>query len=72
MPYVKNVSINSSKNTFTDTAEIVIQNRLPARGKRISDIIKQGAEVKIELGYYPNLKTEFTGYAFTALSEKPA
>lgn len=72
LPFVKNVEIKTTRNDFTDTATITIQNRIPRRGGRISDMIAKGSIVKIELGYFPNLVTEFEGYVSQVIPEKVA
>lgn len=64
--FCTSVDINSSYENFTDTATIVLPRKLSFEGKQIfageNSIFKRGDEVKIELGYYPNLVTRFEGY----------
>jgi len=72
LPFVQTVEIITSRNTFTDTATIVIPNRISRRGGRISDFIEKGSVVKIELGYFPSLVTEFEGYVSQVIPEKTA
>ena len=71
--FVHSVHIKSSRNTFTDTAEITIQNRISERNQnKISDVIKKGSEVTIKLGYSPDLIEEFTGYVSQVIPDKTA
>lgn len=72
LPFVSNVEIKSTRNDFTDTAIITLPNRIPQLNERISDKIAKGSSVKIELGYFPNLSTEFEGYVSQVIPEKTA
>lgn len=64
--FVNSVEINSSYENFTDTAKIVLPRKLSFEGKDLfsgaNALFKRGDQVKIELGYYPNLVTRFEGY----------
>lgn len=64
--FVNSVEINSSYENFTDTAKIVLPRKLSFEGKDLfsgaNALFKRGDQVKIELGYYPNLVTRFDGY----------
>lgn len=72
LPYVQTVEIKDTRNDFTNTAIVTLPNRLPERNKKISDFIAKGSAVKIELGYFPNLYTEFEGYVSQVIPEKTA
>jgi hypothetical protein len=64
--FVNNVEIESSYENLTDTAKITLPRKLNFDGKPVvvgnNSIFKRGDKVKIELGYFPNLRTVFTGY----------
>lgn len=72
LPFVEAVEIIDSRNKFTNTCVLTIPNRIPSRDNRISDIIEKGSPVKVELGYFPNLFTEFEGYVSEVVPEKLA
>lgn len=58
---VSSVIIEKSRNSFTDTCEIVFPNRL-RRKDNLVDKIAIGDRITVELGYFPNLIKEFEGY----------
>lgn len=64
--YVNEVEIKSSYERLTDTAKVVLPRKLTFQGKTlfsdVNAIFKRGDEIKIELGYFPNLRTVFEGY----------
>ena len=64
--FVNNVEINTSYENLTDTAKITLPRKLNFDGKPIvvgvTSLFKRGDKVKIELGYFPNLRTVFNGY----------
>jgi hypothetical protein len=64
--FVNSVEVKSSYEVFTDTAKIVLPRKLSFDGKELftgaNAIFKRGDEVKIELGYFPNLEVIFEGY----------
>lgn len=72
LPFLTNVEIVDSRNNFTNTCDITLPNRLPKRNKRITDTIQKGSEVKVELGYFPNMFVEFEGYVSEVIPEKTA
>lgn len=72
LPFVGTVEIVDSRNKFTNTCVLTIPNRIPKRDNRISDIIEKGSPVKVEVGYFPNLFTEFEGYVSEVIPEKTA
>lgn len=70
LPFVGRIEIVTSRNNFTDTAVIQLPNRIPERGERISTLIEKGSPVSIELGYFPALNLEYTGYVSQVIPEK--
>lgn len=64
--FVNQVEIETSYENLTDTAKITIPRKLNFDGKPIAvgvdSIFKRGDTVKIELGYFPDLRTVFDGY----------
>jgi hypothetical protein len=64
--FVNDVEIESSYENLTDTARITIPRKLNFDGQPIvvglNSLFKRGDKVKIELGYFPNLRTVFNGY----------
>lgn len=72
LPYVETVEIVDSRNKFTNTCTLTIPNRIPKRNNKITDLIAKGSTVKVELGYFPNLFTEFEGYVSEVIPEKTA
>lgn len=70
IPLVTNCTIKTSRNSFTDTAEILVPNRLSDRNKKISDLIVKGSPVTIKLGYAPDLTTEFEGFVSNVIPDR--
>jgi hypothetical protein len=65
--YCNSIEINSSFDTFTDTAKLTLPRKIKFFGKDLfttaNAIFSRGDKIKIELGYLPNpLKTAFDGY----------
>jgi hypothetical protein len=64
--FVNDVEINISHTDLTATAKIIVPRKLTFNGKNIASginaIFRRGDKVKIELGYFPNLRTVFEGY----------
>jgi hypothetical protein len=64
--FCEGIEINTSYETFTDTANIRFPRKLTDNGKNIfvgeSALFRRGDKVKIELGYDPKLRTVFEGY----------
>ena len=54
--------IVSSVDNLTDTATIVLPGFIMNERLQLQDQIKEGTEVKIDLGYNGSLKNEFTGF----------
>lgn len=75
LQFVNNVEIETSWQTFTDTATLTLPFKLKNNGEVItvgsSGLFKRGTKVKIELGYLPNLVTEFEGYISNILPDSP-
>jgi len=70
--YVKNVQINTSWETLTDTAVIELPTNITnTDNDYIKDIIKVNDAVTIKLGYHPNLITRFIGYVSEIVPESP-
>lgn len=73
--YLNDVTISSSWKTFTDTASITIPNKFLKNGETIvagnNNVFKRGDKVKIEIGYFDSIKTEFTGYISKIVSGSP-
>lgn len=73
--YTHGVEIESSWETFTDTAKI----RIPFKFKKGSEtltatdtgLFKRGDSVTIKLGYFPDLNTVFLGYVSRIIPESP-
>ena len=63
---VVQVDIESTWKTLTDTCTIQIPNNFTREGRNITvgddGFFKRGDAVEVELGYYPNIVTEFKGY----------
>jgi len=70
LPFVQNITIKTTRNDFTDTAVILLPNKIPQLNLKISDVVKKGSAVKIELGYHPDLFTEFEGYVSQVIPDK--
>ncbi len=64
--YVTDVLIDTSWDTFTDTAVITLPNKFLKDNKDIvvgdNNVFKRGDRVLIGLGYFPLLKERFRGY----------
>ncbi|MCQ2313275.1 MAG: hypothetical protein MJZ84_07515 [Paludibacteraceae bacterium] len=62
---VDSVTIKHSVETLSDTAFIVLPGSYANKTLDVEGKLKEGDEVKIELGYNTTLKTEFMGYLKT-------
>lgn len=64
--FVNNISIKSTWKEFVDTCEIKFPKKITKDGSPIvvglNSIFTRGDKIKIELGYFPNLETYFSGY----------
>lgn len=73
--FVTNVSVESSRETFTDTATIELPNRLyksqDGSLTSITDKIKINDTVTIQVGYHPLYNTVFTGYVSNVTPDSP-
>ena len=73
--YVTNLTIESSWNTFTDTAIITLPNKFIRNNKVIvagtDNLFKRGDVVEINIGYFPKLQRRFTGFLNNIHPETP-
>ena len=73
--FVTSIEVKSSYERLTDTAKIVLPRKLNFEGKDLfsgnNAIFKRGDAVKIEMGYYPDLKTIFEGFISVVNSSLP-
>lgn len=73
--YVTSLSIESSWDTFTDTATITIPNKFRKDNKVLiagaNNIFKRGDPVEIKIGYFPNLVTKFKGFISKVIPDSP-
>lgn len=73
--FVNDVEIETSYENLTDTAKIKLPRKLNFNGKPIvvglDSLFKRGDKVKIELGYFPNLRTVFNGYITKIATNAP-
>ncbi len=73
--FVNNIELESSYENLTDTAKIILPRKLNFDGKPIvvgvNSLFKRGDKVKIELGYFPNLRTVFNGYVTKLSTNSP-
>lgn len=60
------VETEESWENYTKTAKITVPRKVKDKGKNLFEgndaIFKRGDKIKIELGYFPKLRTVFTGY----------
>lgn len=73
--YVTHLVIESSWDTFTDTATITLPNKFIRNNKVIfagtKNLFKRGDVVEINLGYFPKLQRRFTGFMNNIRPETP-
>jgi len=69
--FVTNLSIQSSWETFTDTANMTFPAKLSIEGTQLKDFIKVGDAVAVKTGYFPNLTTRFEGYVSKIVPDSP-
>lgn len=62
IPWVNNVEIESSWESLTDKASVVLPFNLKVKGNQLLESIKVGDQVNIELGYDNALKSIFKGF----------
>lgn len=66
LDFTNEIEIISSWKNLTDTATITIPKKITKGGESIfagsNALIKKGDGIRIELGYFPNMKTYFSGY----------
>lgn len=65
-PYVNVCTVSDSFDTFTGSATIILPQNLKYQNRNIYEgvdpMMMRGDKIKIEAGYYPKIKTLFTGY----------
>jgi len=75
MDFVNDIMIDTSFETLTDKARITIPRNLTFNGKAIAtetdSVFNRGDSVKIEAGYFPNIRRVFTGYITKPHSQTP-
>jgi len=69
--YATSVKVSSSWQNLTQTAEITMPNNLYLKGQKITELIKVGQIVAINMGYYPNKDTVFVGYVSKLIPGTP-
>jgi len=74
--YVTNLSIQSSWDTFTDTATISFPNKFRDKNGRTiiagaDNVFKRGDAVEIKVGYLPNLTSKFKGFISKVIPDSP-
>jgi len=73
--FVNEVTIKTSYELLTDTARIVVPRKVTFDGVPITTgtttLIKRGDSVKIELGYFPSLRTVFVGFVSKTTPKTP-
>lgn len=73
--FVNNVEVKSTFEDLTSTATITVPRKLTFNGTPIANgtsaIFKRGDKVKIELGYFPDLRTIYEGYVSTVSLTTP-
>jgi len=73
--FVNEIIITNSFENLTDTAKITVPRKLTFQGVPITtgttSLFKRGDSVKIELGYYPSLRTVFVGYISKVTPKTP-
>jgi len=65
-PYVNVCTVSDSFDTLTGSATIILPQNLKYQNRNIYEgvdpMMMRGDKIKIEAGYYPKIKTLFTGY----------
>jgi len=73
--YTTKIEINKSFDNMTDTAIIVMPNKFLNDNKTITvgtnNVFNRNDPVKIELGYFPNISTEFEGFISKIMPDSP-
>lgn len=71
-PTITDVSIETSRLNFTDTADVYFVERVYDQNKKISDLINRGDRIVIQLGYFDTgLINEFDGYVTEIIPTSP-
>lgn len=61
-PFVTGVEIEQSRKNLTTTCKIIMPRKMKVLNGDINHFFKRGTKVVVQLGYAPELRTEFTGY----------
>lgn len=70
--YVTQLSITASADMFSSTANIKLPQKFYDNSKyNLFNEIAIGDEVKIKVGYYPNIETRFVGYVSKRVPNSP-
>lgn len=69
--YCQEVSIETSRDSFTRTATIVLPQRFYKKSLKIIDAISIGDPVTIDMGFYPNFTRRFNGYITRRVPNSP-
>lgn len=64
------IVIKTNRDTFTDTCSIVLPNNIKDNSN-VVDKILIGDVIEVYLGYFPNLKKEFSGYIVRVGKDSP-
>ncbi|MBD3748932.1 MAG: hypothetical protein IE931_05505 [Sphingobacteriales bacterium] len=60
--FCNEVEIERSRKNLTATCKIKMPRKIKVIDGNINEFFVRGSKVEVYLGYYPNLKLEFTGY----------
>ncbi|MGR3179411.1 MAG: hypothetical protein ACUZ8E_15290 [Candidatus Anammoxibacter sp.] len=77
--FVTDLTIESSWDTFTDTAGLTMPNKFRLENRRDNkdiivgdnNVFKRGDKVEIKIGYFPNLVTKFKGFVANINPDSP-
>jgi hypothetical protein len=69
--YCQEVKIETSRDSFTRTASIVLPQRFYKKYEKIINVISIGDPVVIDMGFYPNLENRFNGYVTRRVPDSP-
>ena len=73
--FVNDVTIKTSYEILTDTAKIILPRKITFEGVPITTgtttLIKRGDSVKIEQGYFPDLRVVFVGFVSKTTPKTP-
>jgi hypothetical protein len=73
--FVTSLNTSSAWETFTDTGQLTIPNKVKKDGQSIAigedNVFKRGDAIEIAVGYYPDTFSIFSGYVSKILPELP-